>query len=157
MLHDLPEVLTRDIIFPVKKSVSGLDELIRNYEEHEVLRRILIPLQDQGFDAIVSRLRYFLGLDIGSEFLESLRIDGKTCLSNFGDLQTQYNENHFDPKDGALLKTCDSLAAFIEAYTAVRNGIAADQLQQAIWRLREDNRHKEFGPLHVGALFADFD
>ncbi|MDL2272814.1 HD domain-containing protein, partial [Desulfovibrio sp. OttesenSCG-928-I05] len=157
LLHDLPEVLTRDIIFPVKKSISGLDELIRDYEEHEVSRRILTPLQRQGFSVIVDRLRYFLGLDIGSEFYESIRIDGVTQAQDFNALQTTYNEDRFDPKDGTLLKTCDSLAAFIEAYTAVRNGIASDQLQQAIWRLREDNRHKEFGPLHVGALFADFD
>ena len=157
LLHDLPEVLTRDIIFPVKKSVGGLDALIREYEEEELKRRIMDPLGSQGFTALGERLGYYLGLSTGSEFHAAVRENGAARTVTFDELQTLYNEDRYDPKDGTLLKACDSLAAFIEAYTAVRNGIASDQLQQAIWRLREDNRRTEFGPLHVGALFADFD
>lgn len=33
LFHDLPEVLTRDIIDPVKKSVKGLSPLIKKYEK----------------------------------------------------------------------------------------------------------------------------
>src|SRR4030067_1477664 len=33
LFHDLPEVLTRDIVHPVKKSVGGLDALIKKYEK----------------------------------------------------------------------------------------------------------------------------
>ena len=33
LFHDLPEVLTRDIISPVKRSVEGLSDLIKGYEE----------------------------------------------------------------------------------------------------------------------------
>jgi putative hydrolases of HD superfamily len=45
LFHDLPEVLTRDIINPVKKSVEGLDELIKDYEKSEMDKRIynLLP------------------------------------------------------------------------------------------------------------------
>ncbi len=45
LFHDLPEVLTRDIINPVKKSVKGLDALIKVYEKEEMENRIygLIP------------------------------------------------------------------------------------------------------------------
>jgi len=45
LFHDLPEVLTRDIINPVKKSIKGLDELIKGYEIEEMEKRIygLIP------------------------------------------------------------------------------------------------------------------
>ena len=57
-----------------------------------------------------------------------------------------------------MLKVCDSLAAFIEAYTALRNGISSDQLQQALWRLRDQYRHHTLGDeVHIGALLADFD
>ncbi len=157
LLHDLPEVLTRDIIFPVKKSVGGLDALIKAYEEEELQRRILSPLRAEGFEAVADRLEYFLGLAVGSEFKACVRANGAVREVEFNELQTIYNDDAFDPKDGRLLKLCDGLAAFLEAYTAVRNGIASDQLQQAIWRLRYDNRHEELGPLHVGALFNDFD
>ncbi|MCJ7666616.1 MAG: HD domain-containing protein, partial [Actinobacteria bacterium] len=45
LFHDLPEVLTRDIINPVKKSVEGLDDLIKEYEVQEMEKKIykLIP------------------------------------------------------------------------------------------------------------------
>ncbi len=157
LLHDLPEVLTRDIIFPVKKSVEGLDSLIHEYEEEELRRRIISPLLADGHNGIVDRLAYYLGLATGSEFHATVLENGLVRRVSFAELQEDYNQDCFDPKDGELLKACDSLAAFIEAYTAVRNGITSDQLQQAIWRLRENNRNQEFGPLHLGALFADFD
>ena len=40
LFHDLPEVLTRDIINPVKRSVEGLKELISDYEREEMERKI---------------------------------------------------------------------------------------------------------------------
>ena len=45
LFHDLPEVLTRDVINPVKKSVQGLDDLIKDYEKKEMDNKIykLIP------------------------------------------------------------------------------------------------------------------
>ncbi|MES0342458.1 MAG: HD domain-containing protein, partial [Candidatus Humimicrobiaceae bacterium] len=45
LFHDLPEVLTRDIINPVKKSIEGLDDLIKEYEIQEMKAKIykLIP------------------------------------------------------------------------------------------------------------------
>jgi putative hydrolase of HD superfamily len=47
LFHDLPEVLTRDIINPVKKSVEGLDELIKDYEKSEMEKKIykLLPVK----------------------------------------------------------------------------------------------------------------
>lgn len=32
LFHDLPEVLTRDIISPIKRSIQGLDDLIKDIE-----------------------------------------------------------------------------------------------------------------------------
>lgn len=157
LFHDLPELLTRDIISPVKKSVDKLDELIRNYEEEELHRRVFTPLRNEGWTVLVDRLSYYLGMDIGSEFYECISIDGKTRRVGFEDLQSSYNADVFDPKDGELLKVCDNLAAFIEAYTAMRNGINADELTQAVWRIRTALAHKKLDNLHIGALLADFD
>lgn len=157
LFHDLPELLTRDIISPVKKSVSKLDVLIRNYEEEELRRRVFAPLNDEGWTVLVDRLSYYLGLEIGSEFYECVCVDGKTRQVGFDDLQERYNGDEFDPKDGDLLKVCDNLAAFIEAYTALRNGISSDELSQAVWRMRTTLAKKELGGLHIGALLADFD
>ena len=42
LFHDLPEVLTRDIVSTVKRSVAGLDELIKGIE-HRLIDEKLLP------------------------------------------------------------------------------------------------------------------
>jgi len=157
LFHDLPELLTRDIISPVKKSFAGLGRLIREYEERELERRVLAPLQAEGHENIIIRLGYYLGLPGGSEFHDTIMEDGKLRIVSFDALQEAYNRNEYDPKDGEAIKVCDTLAAYIEAYTAIRNGIASDQIQQAFWRLREQNAKAMLGNIHIGGLFTAFD
>ena len=157
LMHDLPEVLTRDIISPVKKSIEGLDAIIRNYESESVTTRIIAPLEKEGLHGVVERLRYFLGMGGASEFTSSIIRDGMAVEIPFNELHTLYNQDKYDPKDGELIKICDNLAAFIEAYVAIRHGVASDQIHQALWRMKNLYRDKELGPLHIGAIFADFD
>ena len=158
LFHDLPELLTRDIISPVKKSFEDLGKIIREYENQELERRFFTPLNNGGYQCITERLGYYLGLATDSEFDETI-IDAKGRVKkvDFNALQLTYNKDHFDPKDGTAVKTCDVLAAYIEAYTAIRNGITADHIQQAFWRMREQYSKCTLGTLHVGALFTDFD
>jgi len=158
LFHDLPELLTRDIISPVKQSVERIGDLIKEYEDRELERVILVPLRQGGYSELVERLSYFLGLSIGSEFRSCAIIDGQVREVEAMQLQERYNEDRYDPKDGELLKMCDSLAAYLEAYTALRNGIASDQLQQGLWRIRSKYASQTLlGRVHVGALLADFD
>lgn len=163
LFHDLPEVLTRDIISPVKRSVKQLPELIRQYEEQEMRERVFSLLDEAGYGDVAARLGYFLGLETGSEFDETIREAGSAGMPHvvrkvsFDELQNDCNRDELDPKDGRLVKICDILAAFIEAHTSVRNGVTSSHLQEAIARLRGEHRREMLGPLHVGALFADFD
>lgn len=158
LVHDLPELLTRDIISPVKRSVARIGDLIREYEFKELERRVFAPLEKGGYRELAERLSYFLGLDVGSEFESTIILDGLIREVNWDQLQTTYNQDRFDPKDGKLLKVCDNLAAFMEAYTSLRNGISSDQLQQALWRIRTEYQQITLGEgVHIGALLADFD
>lgn len=157
LFHDLPEMLTRDIISPVKKSVKELDVLIKAYEDEELERRVFQPLRDEGYTDIADRLGYFLGTETGSEFHDCIEQNGKVQRVTFDELQSVYNDNSVNPKDGEMLKVCDELAAYIEAYTAVRNGISINELNQAMWRLRDKYRKISIGNIHIGALMSDFD
>jgi putative hydrolase of HD superfamily len=159
LFHDMPELLTRDIISPVKQSVAPLGDMIKEYENKELERRVFSVLTTGGYGGLANRLAYFLGIDVGSEFYESIREkSGAAKRVTAEELSSQFNKDCHDPKDGHLLKVCDSLAAFIEAYTALRNGITSDQLQRAVWRLRTQYASTVlFGRVHVGALLADFD
>ena len=158
LFHDLPELLTRDIISPVKRSVQGIGDLIKEYEEGEVKRRVFGLLENGGYNGLSERLGYYLGVGVSSEFANTINKQGRVQEISWEELQEEYNGDKFDPKDGKILKICDSLAAFIEAYTAMRNGITTDQLQQAVWRIRSIYAQTTLGDkVHIGGLLADFD
>jgi putative hydrolase of HD superfamily len=158
LFHDIPELLTRDIISPVKSSVQGIGDLIREYEGKELERRLFSILDRSVYGDLIERLSYYLGIDVGSEFESTIIEDGKARIVSWDQLQGEYNHDRFCPKDGRMLKICDHLAAFLEAYTALSNGITNAHLQQASWRIRTMYQNQSLTEeLHIGALLADFD
>ncbi|WP_243544072.1 HD domain-containing protein [Pseudodesulfovibrio tunisiensis] len=158
LFHDLPELLTRDIISPVKSASKVIGELIREYESRELERVVLGPLRKGGFPDVAARLEYFLGVEVGSEFASAVIRDGRIEKVSSDVLTRECNRDCLDPKDGELLKVCDSLAAFIEANTALRNGISSDQLHEALYRIRRRyNETPTVAGIQISALLADFD
>ncbi|MDR2055052.1 MAG: HD domain-containing protein [Desulfovibrio sp.] len=158
LFHDLPELLTRDIISPVKQSVSILPPILKEYESEELERRIFRPLRLEGFHALVERISYYLGLEVGSEFHETVRKDGRvTRVKGFDALQNACNADALDPKDGKMIKICDWLAAFLEAHSSIRNGVSSPHLQEALARLKADLCESPLECLRLGSLLADFD
>jgi len=158
LFHDLPELLTRDIISPVKAASQDIADLIHEYEIRELDRVVLAPLKEGGYTDVADRLEYFLGLEVGSEFKASANQDGTVLELTEEQLATTFNKDSLDPKDGPLLKVCDSLAAYIEAHTALRNGISSDQLHHALYRIRlRYNETPVIAGVQVSALLADFD
>ncbi len=158
LFHDLAELLTRDIITPVKRSVDTLPELIHAYENEELHSKLLDPLDDAGHHQIRERLSYYLGLDAGSEFYDTCRDkNGKILrLNSFEELQ-KHDRNDLDPKDGRLIKACDVLAAFLEAYTSIHNGMASPILYESMARMRREHNNIRLGDFSMATLLADFD
>ncbi len=101
LFHDLPEVLTKDVITPVKNSSDDLPELIGNIESDMFAEKVqpLIPA-DWLEELEVMSLRPF-------EEIEGLR------------------------RDWASIKACDHLAAWIEAYVSTQYGISSKILRDA--------------------------
>ena len=157
LFHDLPEVLTRDIISPVKQSTAELPKLIKAYEAKELERRLFAPLRAEGFTSLVERISYYLGLEAGSEFQECIREEGRVRrLDGFAALAA-CNRDELDPKDGQLIKMCDNLAAFLEAHSSIRNGVSSPHLLEARVRLLTRLRESPLPALRLDALLADFD
>lgn len=159
LFHDLPELLTRDIISPVKQSVDSLPRIIKQYEEVELERRIFTPLREEGFTPLVERLSYYLGLAVGSEFQDCHRdtMGNIMAVKDFDTLQRTCNVDSMDPKDGQMLKVCDWLAAFLEAHSSIRNGVSSPHLLEARARLKAKLCESPLECLHIEALLADFD
>jgi Predicted hydrolases of HD superfamily len=95
LFHDLPEVLTKDVISPVKNNVGGLNELLEDYER-ELVESKIIPLIPK-------------------------------------DWHNEFRELIYDPfsGDGYDIKTCDLLAAYMEADMSIRYGIGSAKLKRS--------------------------
>jgi len=125
LFHDLPEALTRDIISPVKYSVSGLDDIISEYEIKMIEDEILPFVPSH----IVSNFKYLLGLYGNNEKDEFLnKINEKRIM--VVDTLSTYNENKYNAIDGVALKNCDRLSAFIEATLSISHGVKSKELVQ---------------------------
>ena len=125
LFHDLPEALTRDIISPVKYSVSGLDDIISEYEIKMIENEILPYVPSH----IVSNFKYLLGLYGENEKDEFLnKINEKKII--VVDTLLTYNEDKYNAIDGVALKNCDRLAAFIEATLSISHGVKSKELSQ---------------------------
>ena len=125
LFHDLPEALTRDIISPVKYSVSGLDDIISEYEV-KVMEDEIFPYIPNKF---LKEFQYLLGLYDGkkNEFLDKIQDEGKIkIVQNI----ENYNENRDCAIDGIALKNCDRLSAFIEATLSISHGVKSKELVQ---------------------------
>ena len=158
LFHDLPELLTRDISNPVKKSVDYLPG-INEYENAEIERRILVPLQSAGYEDVASRLSYYLGTGQASEFGETISDEygNVHAIDSFEQLHAQYNFDKFDGKDGALVKACDMMGAFLEAHTSVHNGVGSPYIYEAMERIRTQCKDVNLGSFNIRTLLADFD
>ncbi|MDH4231430.1 MAG: HD domain-containing protein [Nitrospirota bacterium] len=149
LFHDLPEVLTRDIISPVKRSVEGLSDLIKQYEKEQMEKEVygLIPKEwhkdvrtftEKEFDSIVT-------------------LRGRRKKLGSDEISERYNEDIFNPRDGELVKAADSLAAFIEAYVAIRNGSYSREFQEAKLSFKDTYGRATIAGINFGEIYADFD
>ncbi len=123
LFHDLPEALTRDIITPVKYSVSGLNEIISDYEVKMINEEIL-PLLPSD---LVDEFKYLIGIydkDKKDEFLNKTYQEKIKVVEDIN----LYNEDRYNPIDGVALKMCDRLAAFIEASLSIYHGVKSSEL-----------------------------
>ncbi len=149
LFHDLPEVLTRDIISPVKKSVTGLEDIIKEYETRQLKERVL-PLLPPSWHA---DMRYF----VEDEFENRVRIGEKIeCGVTDEKMAGEYNSAAYVPIDGRAIEFCDKLAAFLEAYLSCRYGIRSKDLEEALATSYEQYKDARIGPVDFGAAFSHF-
>lgn len=149
LFHDLPEVLTRDIISPVKRSVEGLSDLIKQYEKEQMEKEVygLIPKEWH------KDVRTFTE----KEFDSIITLRGRRKKISSDEISQRYNADIYNPRDGVLVKAADSLAAFIEAYVAVRNGSYSREFQEAKLDFRDTYGRATIAGINFGEIYADFD
>ncbi len=129
LFHDLPEVLTKDVISPVKKNVSGLAGLLESYE-HKLVESKIMPLLP---DTWHQEMRFM----IYDPFEDS---DHPT----------------FGERAGTDIKSCDLLGAFVEAHVSACYGVdpksLADGGRELKTRLLEAG-----GTIDLKKIIGDFE
>jgi putative hydrolases of HD superfamily len=148
LFHDLPEVLTRDIISPVKRSIEGLEELIKSYEREQMEKEVynLIPADWH------EEMRMFTD----DEFRSRITLDGNIVQTTPDAISVDYNCDVFNPRDGELVKAADDLAAFVEAQAAIDNGVSSKYLLDARKKFIDQYRDRTIAAINLGQLYADF-
>ncbi|MDD7424815.1 MAG: HD domain-containing protein [Candidatus Methanomethylophilaceae archaeon] len=104
LFHDLPEVLTKDVITPVKMNVGGLSELLESYETEMVESKIM-PMIPEGWRD-------------GFRFL---------IYDPFGEKDDPVHGRMM----GRDIKASDMLAAYMEARLSRYYGITSRVLREA--------------------------
>ncbi len=148
LFHDLPEVLTRDIVSPVKRSVPGLEEIINEIEHRQLEERIfpLLPVEWHN------ELKYFTENEFASKIIE----DGSISIVSSSDINSHYNEDRFSPLDGEIIKVCDQLAAYIETFLSISHGIKSNHLEEGNRKLYSLYSDRVLAGIDFGRLFDYF-
>jgi putative hydrolase of HD superfamily len=150
LFHDLPEILTKDIISPVKRAATGLDRFVKDFEREEMDRRIYGP------ELIPKAWQPEMRMFTEDEFVSKVTIDGQLRYTSSDEIAASYNQDRYNPVDGELVKAADDLAAFMEAYLALQNGISNSQLQTAVREKKLSQREKTVAGIDLDKLYEEF-
>lgn len=150
LFHDLPEVLTRDIVSPVKASVEGLDQLIQRYEREAMDERIFPLIPKCWHD----ELRYYTEEEFTNKTWQENRVD--PIQRHKGDIPDDLCADEFYPLDGRLIEVCDKLASYIEASMSIHMGVRPQSLEDGKRNIYDRFSRKILYGYPVGQLFDLF-
>ncbi|MDR1417767.1 MAG: HD domain-containing protein [Endomicrobium sp.] len=120
LFHDLPEILTKDIVSPVKASIDGLDDIIKQYENKQVDEKIL-PLIPESWH---KEIQYFIKDEFSDKIIENDLPKKVKNIDNF-------NDDKYNAIDGSLIELCDKFCAYVEASISIKYGISSPILIKA--------------------------
>ncbi|TLD84990.1 HD domain-containing protein [Helicobacter sp. MIT 11-5569] len=151
LFHDLPEILTRDIISPIKKNVEGLDAFIKEIEEEAVREKILniVP------KTIAREIIYYTQDEFKNRYKCNENViyskkSGEEFLKEIATINPQI------PIFGEFLKYCDHLSAFLEAKISISHGIKSRDLVEGAKNLEYSYNAKTLNGIDLGYLFREF-
>ena len=149
LFHDVPEALTRDIVSPIKKSIEGLDKILSDIEK-EQMENVVFPMLPKEWHP---EIRYFTN----DEFSSKVMLDGKCTISSSDEINENYNSNEYNPIDGQIIRGCDHLSAFIEAFLSLSYGVRSEQMVSGYNQLRDTYKNKIIGGIDFSIPFGYFD
>ncbi|MDR1721259.1 MAG: HD domain-containing protein [Endomicrobium sp.] len=145
LFHDLPEILTKDIVKPVKSSISGLESIIKDYEKEQINDKIL-PLIPPDWHL---EMQYFVEDEFSDRIVENGKMRKIENAEDFGD-------DKYNTIDGSLIEICDKLCAYIEVSIALEYGIKSPTLTRSKEALYDEYSNIKKNNLDFKRLFNYF-
>ncbi|MDR1926600.1 MAG: HD domain-containing protein [Endomicrobium sp.] len=145
LFHDLPEILTKDIVSPVKSSILGLEDIIKQYEKKQVDEKIL-PLIPSSWH---KEMKYFIEDEFSDKIIENGSV--KKVDNTVG-----FDDNKYNAVDGTLTQICDKLCAYIEVSMALEYGIRSSTLIKSKQKLYKEYSEIKKNNLDFKQLFNYF-
>jgi putative hydrolases of HD superfamily len=90
------------------------------------------------------------------EFSTIVTRDGKIVKTDSETISREFNDDVFNPRDGGAIKTIDDLAAYVEAYCSIENGVKSRDLAEARKSIREKYKDRIINNINFGDLFKEF-
>jgi len=90
------------------------------------------------------------------EFVSKVTIDGQVRHTTSDAISASYNYDRYNPVEGELVKAADDLAAFMEAYLALQNGISNAQLQTAVQEKKLFYHEKTIAGINLDEVYRGF-
>ena len=132
----------------MKRSIEGLDELIKLYEKEQMEKEV--------FGSIPPEWHNEMKMFTEDEFVSIAAINGMTERVDSDTISTKYNSDIFNPRDGEIVKAADDLAALVEAYVAVSNGIKSKDLDDSRRSIKQRYRDRRIGDIDFGSTMEWF-
>jgi putative hydrolase of HD superfamily len=92
-----------------------------------------------------------------NEFSSIVMVNGKIESKTSEDISREFNRDEYSPRDGELIKATDDLAAFIETYLALENGIKSNELKEGRNIIQTKYQQKVIAGIKFGEIYADFE
>lgn len=148
IFHDLPEAVTRDIIKPIKESVTGMSEEIKKIEMKLAEAEIYPHIEKSWY----SEIHYFTV----DEFKSKISAGDNITFTSSDEINEKYNKNKYNPYDGELIGAADNFAAFMEAWSSVQYGIKSKELMDAMVNIGKRYENKTTANIPIYELYDGF-
>jgi putative hydrolase of HD superfamily len=90
------------------------------------------------------------------EFSSSATINQEIVKLDSDRLSKDFNQDVYNPRDGEMVKASDDLAALVEAYVAIGNGIKSKDLDDSRRSIKEKYRDRKIGGIDFGSIMEEF-
>ncbi|MEN6615792.1 MAG: hydrolase, partial [Syntrophorhabdus sp.] len=90
------------------------------------------------------------------EFTSIALVENKILRTDSDTISRKYNDDRYNPRDGAMIKAVDDLTAYVETYCSQENGVKSPDLDEARQSISEKYKDAVIGGIDFGRLFVQF-